>query len=139
MKKTYQGGCHCGAVRFEADVDLSAGTIRCNCGFCRKARWWMTFVKAADFRLVKADTLTDYQYTPGDKPGPFLHLQFCSKCGVRAFTKGGELPQFGSEFYAVNVVCLDGVTDEELTSAPVKFADGRHDRWDQTPAITGYL
>jgi hypothetical protein len=134
MKQKYQGSCHCGAVRFECDIDLSAGTTRCNCSFCAKNRLWLVFVKKQDFRLLTGEgKLSDYQHTPPGKAEPFLHLHFCSHCGVRSFARGGELPQFGGEFYAVSVACLDGVSDAVLASAPVHFADGRHDRWDASP------
>jgi hypothetical protein len=140
MKKTHRGSCHCGAVRFECEVDLSAGTNRCNCGFCQKARWWMVFVKASEFRLLAgADVLSDYQYTPAGKPEPFLHFEFCSRCGFRPFTRGGALPQFGGEFYAVNVACLEGLSDAELAALPVNYADGRHENWGAKPDEVRHL
>jgi hypothetical protein len=139
MKKTYQGSCHCRAIRFECDLDLAAGTVRCNCGFCCKARFWFAFVKAGELRLLQgADVIADYQHTPAGKQ-PFLHFEFCSRCGFRPFTRGGALPQFGGEFYAVNVACLDGLSEQQLADVPVRFADGRNDDWNATPAVLGYL
>jgi hypothetical protein len=29
--KPYEGGCHCGAVRFAVDIDMAEGGTRCNC------------------------------------------------------------------------------------------------------------
>ena len=136
MKKTYHGSCHCGAVRFEADIDLAQGTSKCNCSICTKARFWKAVVPAAAFRLIQgADRLSDYQF--GGSTGAGIHHFFCGRCGVKPFGRGHH-EQLGGTFYAVNVACLDA-TDEELAEAPVVFQDGRHDNWQQAPAETRYL
>lgn len=128
MKKTYRGSCHCGAVAFEADIDLSNGSTRCNCSFCHKNRFWMTLVDIDDVRVTKgADALTDYRQAPEGKEA-FLHLTFCSRCGVRPFSRGGFLPAIGNAFYAVNVATLD-LTDDERDAIPVTFVDGRRNTW----------
>jgi hypothetical protein len=142
MKKTYEGSCHCRAVRFGCELDLAAGSTRCNCSFCGKARFWMTFVKKSDFRLLAGEAdLTDYRHTPPGREAPFLHLTFCKHCGMRPFSHSGDgrIEALGGEFYAVNVACLDGLTDEERGAIPVSFVDGRAGAWDRSPAVTTML
>jgi hypothetical protein len=138
MKKTYHASCHCRAARFEADIDLSKGTTRCNCSICTKARAWFTIVKAEDFRLVAgADALADYQWTPPGKPHPNLHYRFCTTCGVRAFAQG-EQEALGGVFYAIAVASLDNADHDELADS-INYVDGRHDHFDKTPEDTRYL
>ena len=128
MKKTYQGSCHCGAVRFEAGIDLSKGTFRCNCSICFKTRAWLAGIPASDFRLLSgAESLGDYQF--GRKA---IHHRFCTKCGVRAFSQAGEQ-------VAVRVNCLDGVAPQELIEAPVKYFNMLHDDMKSPPAETRHL
>jgi len=139
MQKTYHGSCHCDAVQFECELDLAQPTTRCNCRFCKKSRFWIAFTKAENFRITRgAQMLKDYQQAPPGK-APFLHFQFCGHCGVRAFTKGGHLPAFGGEFYAVNLTSLDDATDEELSAAPIHYADGRGDDWQSESVGCRYL
>jgi hypothetical protein len=140
MKKTYTGSCHCKAVRFECDLDLASGTTRCNCTFCRKARFWMALAKAEDFRLLQgAEALVDYQHVPEGKAEPFLHLSFCGRCGMRPFSRGGYLPALKSSFFAVNLGCLDDVDDAELARSPVAYVDGRQGTWAPITGETGHL
>jgi hypothetical protein len=128
MKKTYHGSCHCGAVRFEAGIDLSKGTFRCNCSICFKTRAWLAGIPASDFRLLSGEqSLGDYQF--GRK---VIHHRFCQRCGVRAFSQAGEQ-------VAVRVNCLDGVEPQELIDAPVKYANGRDNSWWVPPAETRHL
>ena len=133
MKKAYKGSCHCGAVRFEADIDLAQGTFKCNCSICFKTRAWLAGIPAADFRLVSGESqLVDYQF--GRKS---LHHPFCRTCGVRAFSRGSD-PK-GNPMYAVRVNCLDGVDPKELVDAPVKYFNMAHDDFKSPPAETRHL
>jgi hypothetical protein len=137
--KTYTGSCHCGAVRFEADLDIAAGTMKCNCSSCTKARSWLAFAPAARYRLVAgSESQATYQWTPPGRPGPTIEFHFCTKCGIRTPAKG-DMEAMGGAFYAVQIPLLDGVDAEELAAAPIQYTDGRHDRFDRVPADTRFL
>lgn len=113
--KTYTGGCHCGAVRYEVRMKLE-GAITCNCSICSKTGTMLAFVPASDFELKSgADALTDYQF--GRKN---IHHLFCSRCGIRSFARA-KMPN-GTPMAAINVRCLDGV---DLAQVPLQPFDGR--------------
>jgi hypothetical protein len=136
MRKTYHGSCHCGAVRFEADLDLAGETSKCNCSICTKERFWKSVVPAGAVRLLAGEeALTDYRF--GGQTGAGIHHLFCRRCGVKPFGRG-HFDEFG-DFVAVNVACLDDASDRELAEAPVVFQNGRDDAWSSPPAETRYL
>jgi hypothetical protein len=115
MKK-HTGGCHCGKVRYEVDLDLSAPVISCNCSMCGRSGALLQFVPASQFTLVKGeDAQTDYLFnTKG------IHHLFCSSCGIKSFAHaiGPKGPMV-----AINTRCLDDVDVSKLTVHPI---DGKN-------------
>ena len=135
MLKTYTGSCHCGAVRFKAEVDISAGTGKCNCTICAKMRLWSVSVKPETFSLIAGHAdLTDYQ-----GKNLVAHHLFCKRCGVRPFEWVDVPNMSGAKYYNINVACLDDLDIDELIAAPVTYYDGLNDNWGSTPAETRYL
>lgn len=114
----HQGGCHCGQVRFEAELELE-GLLTCNCSICGKTGAIMAFIPREKLKVLSGEEqLTDYQF--GKRR---IHHLFCSVCGVRGYGEGPG-PD-GKPWAMVNVRCLDGVDVHVL---PVERRhDGRAD------------
>ncbi|MBB5222892.1 hypothetical protein HNP73_002839 [Amaricoccus macauensis] len=110
----HTGSCQCGAVVFEADIDI-ANPVVCNCSRCRRLGSRLAFVPEGDFTLLKGgDELTEYTFNKHE-----IHHQFCRICGIQPFAFG-TTPD-GRQVVAVNVNCLDGV---DVAALSVQHVDG---------------
>lgn len=121
------GSCHCGAVRFIADLDLAAPSYRCNCSVCTKTRAWLIFAPSAGLRILSGEAaLSRYRF--GQER--ITHC-FCSHCGVKTH---GETP----DGVAVMVAALD-LSPKTFAGLPLAWIDGANDTFTKPPAITSYL
>ncbi|MGH7866016.1 MAG: GFA family protein, partial [Candidatus Binataceae bacterium] len=97
---------------------------------------WFVLVKPDRFRLIAgAEAQAEYQWVPPGRPYAVLHYHFCRTCGVRAFG-WGEHESMGGKWYFVSVASLDDADRDELAAAPIRYVDGRHDRFNQPPEDT---
>jgi hypothetical protein len=125
-KIIHQGGCHCGAVRFEVRAPARVTVQHCNCSICSKTGFMHLIVQAADFTLLSgAAQLQAYTFNTGVA----RHL-FCSVCGIKSF----YVPRSNPDGYSVNLRCLDPGTMEQVT---VEDFDGRN--WEQHGAALAHL
>jgi hypothetical protein len=95
----YQGGCHCGAVRFEVEAPEDVEASDCNCSVCSLTGFVHLIVPARDFRLLSgADRITTYRFNTG-----VAKHMFCQVCGIKSF----YVPRSNPDGVDVNVRCLE--------------------------------
>jgi hypothetical protein len=122
-------------VKFEADIDLSQGTRKCNCTICWKKRWWTVAVKPEGFRSLQGE-----QELSASKPGAERgHSGFCKHCGVFPYAWVPAAEWNDGEYVSVNVAALDDLDPAALATAPITYLDGKADDWWNTPAETRHL
>jgi hypothetical protein len=122
-KERYEGGCHCGRVRFVVRGDLATVTV-CNCSICTKKGFVHLIVPPEDFELSSgAEDLATYEFNT-----KVAKHRFCKTCGIHPF----YVPRSDPDKIDVNVRCLDGV---DLGSLRPSTFDGKN--WER--AIEGKL
>jgi hypothetical protein len=115
MLESREGGCHCGRVRFRAQVDLDL-LSRCSCTICTKKGILHLPVHPDDFQLLRGkDALSVYTFGTG-----VAQHAFCSHCGMHGF----YIPRSQPDRISVNARCLDDINGASLK--PTRFFDGRH-------------
>ena len=113
----FEGGCHCGRVRFRVTADLDRVTD-CNCSICTKKGILHLIVPQSQFELLSGrDDLTTYTFNTG-----VAQHHFCRHCGIHSF----YVPRSDPDKVDVNARCLDGVDPRTLTAS--RF-DGRN--WEE--------
>jgi hypothetical protein len=114
MLEQREGGCHCGRVRFRAQVDLDL-LSQCNCSVCTKKGILHLPTALEHFELLRGKhALTVYAFGTG-----VAQHTFCSQCGMHAF----YVPRSQPDRITVNARCLDGIDGPGLK--PTRFFDGR--------------
>ncbi len=110
------GGCHCGAVRFEARLPgPPVPALDCNCSICAMTGFLHVMVPHAELELVSGrDALTAYRFGTGAAE----HL-FCRTCGVKSFYQ----PRSHPDCWSLNAHCFD-----EPVALEIERFDGKN--WD---------
>lgn len=114
--RTYEGGCHCGAVRFRVVAHPDREQVEeCNCSICRKKGYLHLIVPSDRFTLLSGEAdLSTYTFNTGLAK----HL-FCRHCGIHAFYR----PRSHPNKFDVNLRCLDDDVIAEFSIVPF---DGLH-------------
>lgn len=110
---TYEGSCHCGAVKisFEGEIDTA---MVCNCSHCRRKGYMLTFMPADALKVEATDgALSSYKFHK-----KVIDHTFCKTCGCA--THGwGEMN--GNKMAAVNLRCIPAL---DIDAIAIQKVDG---------------
>ena len=124
--KKHTGSCHCGAVKYEVEIDATKGS-RCNCSICTKLGGIGAIAKPEAFSVEGESECNTYRW--GGMTGT---RYFCNKCGITTHLRG-HLAQLGGDYISVMLNTLD---DVDPTTIELTYWDGRHNNWQAGPRST---
>jgi len=115
---TLPGSCHCGAVKFTAELPQAlASARRCTCSICRMRGAVAVTGSIDGFTLLQgADKLATYRFNTA-----VAEHHFCTVCGIYTHHKRRSNPNE----LGVNVACLEGVSPFDFNEVVV-FDGTRH-------------
>lgn len=94
----YEGGCHCGEIRFRVQTQKRV-VLDCDCSMCSKKGLLHLIVDKNELEILSDDALLS-EYRFGTRTARHL---FCSSCGIHPF----YVPRSHPDGYSVNFRCLD--------------------------------
>ena len=100
----HRGSCHCGAVKFEVDLEESIEVEDCNCSICNKTGFLHVILPLSKFSLDNYGAFSEhpdlscYQFNTG-----VAKHYFCKRCGIKPF----YIPRSNPDGIDVNLRCLD--------------------------------
>lgn len=108
----YKGACHCGAVVFSVDAEITELTT-CDCSLCVMRNAVMAKIPESALQILAGEPLlTLYQWNTRR-----ARHYFCSRCGIYTFHRKRSAP----DHFGVNVFCLEGF---DVHSVPVRATEG---------------
>jgi hypothetical protein len=118
-RQSFDGGCHCGALRFTFATSLPASrwSVRaCQCGFCRAHGALSTSDPGGSlsFRTIEPELLRRYRF--GLKTADFL---LCARCGVYI---GARIETAGGHFGILNVRALKPIPGDLPAAALADYS-----------------
>ncbi len=111
MTKSFKkGGCHCGAVQWQAKTEDRVTVQACNCSMCDKTGYLHLIVPAADFELLTgSDQIETYTFNT-----KVAQHKFCKVCGIKSF----YIPRSNPDGVSLNLRCMDRQQFDDIEIEP---------------------